>query len=505
MPSIFSTSTASIFGRPRSSARKAALQRCWPAAASPLRFSESFEQNGDLVLRHACRLSLEGVVSKLRDGPYRSGRHKDWMKSKCSERQELVVGGYVPSTTSSKAIGSLVLGYHEDDALIHAGRVGTGFSARVAEDLYRRLEAIRGPAPFEKRLAGEAGRGVRYVQPKLVAEVEVRGWTADHHLRHASFRGLREDKPASDVVRESAGTTADTRPRSSARLTHPDRLYWPDAGVTKAGLADYYAEVWRRMAPFIVARPLALLRCPGGVGGQSFFQKHPWKGMSRSIRQVPDPQASTEEPMLAIDDLDGLVGLVQAGVLEIHPWGAPLASLEQPDMIIMDLDPGEDVAWASVIAAAVEVQGRLAALGLTGFVKTSGGKGLHVVAPLRPEADWSTVKAFTKTLADAMAADSPGHYVATATKSRRRGKIFVDYLRNGRGSTAVAPYSTRARPGAPVSMPLAWDELDRNLGPAYFTVANAPPRLAHLDTDPWADFRRAAAPLPTGKAGRRGG
>ena len=205
--------------------------------------------------------------------------------------------------------------------------------------------------------------------------------------------------------------------------------------------------------------------------------------------------------MLAIDDLDGLIGLVQAGVLEIHPWGAPIATLEQPDMLIMDLDPGEDVAWAAVIEAAGEVRDRLDRAGLASFVKTSGGKGLHVVAPLKPAADWAAVKAFTKKIAVGMAADSPDRYVATMTKSKRRGKIFVDYLRNGRGSTAVAAYSTRARPGAPVSMPLGWDELDQGVGPAHFTVANTPSRLAHLDVDPWGDFRRAAAPLPSSRAG----
>jgi bifunctional non-homologous end joining protein LigD len=487
-------------------ARKEALGRLLARSAGRLRLSESFEEDGDLILRHACRLSLEGVVSKLREGVYRSGRVKDWVKSKCSERQELVVGGYVPSTTSKKAIGSLVLGYHEDGRLVHAGRVGTGFSAKVATDLYRRLEAIRGPSPFEERLAGEAGRGVRYVQPELVAEIELRGWTADRNLRHASFRGLREDKPASEIVRERAQDITAIKPSaspSSIRLTHPDRLYWPDAGVTKAGLRDYYAEVWRRMAPFVVARPLALVRCPGGIAGPCFFQKHAWKGLSRSVRLVPDPQAASEEPMLVIDDQDGLTALVQAGVLEIHPWGAPIATLEQPDMIVMDLDPGEAVTWPLVIAAAIEVRDRLAEQGLTAFVKTSGGKGLHVVAPLRPAAEWPAVKAFTKKLAAGMAADSPGRYLATATRSKRRGKIFVDYRRNGRGATAVAPYSTRARPGAAVSMPVTWDELDETIGPDWFTVMNAPSRLAHQEADPWGDFRDAAAPLPGAGPRRR--
>jgi len=486
-------------------ARKAALQQLFAGAPGSLRFNEHFEQDGGLVLRHACRLSLEGLVSKQRDAPYRSGRGKDWVKSKCSERQEFVIGGYVPSTTSSKAVGSLVLGYYEDGRLVHVGRVGTGFTATVAEDLLARLERLRIPeSPFAERLTADEARKVRYVRPELVAEVEFRTWTADRHLRHAVFRGLREDRPAEEVGRENAAQDG-KRPAAhvpAVKLTHPDRLYWPESGVTKAGLADYYAEMWRWIAPFVAARPLSLLRCPGGISGECFFQKHAWQGLSRSIRLVPDPQDRAGEKMLVIDDLDELYGLVQGGVLEIHPWGSSLAALEQPDMIVFDLDPGEGVTWADVIAAATEVRERIGKVGLTGFVKTTGGKGLHVVVPLKPRAGWDEVKAFAKGVADAMAADAPDRFVAVATKAKRRGRIFVDYLRNGRGATAVAPYSTRARPGASVSMPLGWDELRPELGPAYFTIANAPTRLSNLRSDPWAAFAKAAAPLTAPRKGR---
>ena len=484
--------------------RKDILAKLVAGAQGPLRFSDHFDQDGGLVLRHACRLSLEGVVSKQRSAPYRSGRSKDWLKSKCAHRQEFVVAGYVPSTTSTKAIGSLVLGYYEDGGLQHVGRVGTGFTTAMAEDLHRRLDPLRtASSPFAEKLTAEAARQVRYVRPELVAEVEFRSWTADDNLRHASFRGLREDKPAVEVVREGQPEPAAAKPKSSVKLTHPDRIYWPDAGVTKEGMADYYSQVWRRMAPFVVARPLALLRCPGGIADQCFFQKHIWKGASRSLRVVRDPKDEAGESILVIDDLDGLIGLVQAGALEIHPWGAQLADLEHPDMIVMDLDPGEGVAWDAVIAAAIEVRDRLTASGLACFVKTSGGKGLHVVAPLTPKSGWEDTKAFTKKVAESMAADSPDRYVAVTTKSRRRGKILVDYLRNGRGATAVAPYSTRARAGAPVSMPLAWDDLNDGIGPAYFTVANTPSRLANLAADPWAEFRKAAAPLPSDSRRRR--
>lgn len=486
-------------------ARKALLEQIVAGAPKTIRYSGHFEEDGALVLRHACRLSLEGVVSKLRDAPYRPGRGRSWVKSKCSARQEFVIAGYVPSTTSRKAIGSLVLGVYEDGSLHHVGRVGTGYTAAVAETLFKKLARIRVlSSPFGARLNAEEARHVCYVRPDLVAEVEFRAWTADGHLRHASFRGLREDKPANEIVREApkAAAMAAKTPQRVVRLTHPDRLYWPNEGVTKEGLADYYVDVWRFMAPFVVGRPLALVRCPNGIAGEKFFQKHAWKGLSPDIVLVKDPNEPAEQPLISIRDLDGLLGLVQAAVLEIHPWGSTVADLERPDMIIIDLDPGEDTPWRATIAAADEARQRLKNAGLAAFVKTSGGKGLHVVAPLKAKAPWSAVKAFTKSMAEAMAADSPDLYVATIAKSKRRGKILVDYLRNQRGATAVGAYSTRARPGAAVSMPLAWSELNPAVGAAYFTVENAPKRLASLARDPWDGFRAAAAPLEEQKPHR---
>ncbi|MGB5084943.1 MAG: DNA ligase D [Methylocystis silviterrae] len=485
--------------------RKRLLERLLGADnGDKLRLSRHFEDSGAVVLAHACRLGLEGVVSKLRDSPYRSGRVKSWIKAKCFARQEFVVAGYTPSTVSRRAIGALVLGVYQNGVLCHVGRVGTGFTADMAHELFTKLDPMRASSnPFGARLSTDAARHVRYVRPELVAEVEFRGWTGDQNLRHASFRGLREDKDARDVVREKAPSaeraTAARAEQSAVRLTHPDRLYWPDQGVTKQGLADYYADIWRYIAPFIVNRPLALLRCPNGVEGEKFFQKHAWKGIDPNIVLIDDPKGE-EEPLLSIKDLDGLIALVQSGALEIHPWGSTASDWERPDVIIMDLDPGEQVAWESVIAAAEETRDRLQALGLAAFVKTSGGKGLHVVAPVKPKAEWPEVKAFTKSIADAMAKDSPDKYVATITKSKRRGKILVDYLRNQRGATAVAPYSTRARPGAAVSMPLAWDELSPAIGPDYFTIAKTLARLESLQSDPWGDFRQAAAPIETPKA-----
>lgn len=478
--------------------RKTELARLLADAPSVLRYSEHFDEDGEMILRHACRLSLEGVISKLRNGRYRPGRGRDWIKSKCAERQEFVVAGYMPSSTSDKAIGSLVLGHYDGSDLVHAGRVGTGFSRKVAEDLHAKLEPLaREKSPFAATLSAEARRNVRFVEPRLVAEVEFRSWTGDGVLRHASFRGLREDKAAETITREDSGSKKDggALPRWTVKLTHPDRIYWKDAGVTKQGLAEYYSEAWRFMAPHVVHRPLALLRCPGGVGGQCFFQKHAWKGMNGKILTLHDQKDKSGEPILGIDGFDGLIGLVQGGVLEIHPWQAPFDDLEKPDQMVMDLDPGEGVTWDEIMAAALEVRDRMEAEGLACFLKTSGGKGLHLVSPLEPCAGWEEVKGFAKRIADEMSADSPERYVATVSKAKRKGKILIDYLRNGRGATAVAPYSTRARDGAPVSMPIGWEELGPDIGPAHFTVMNAAARLSNLAADPWAQFRKAAAPL----------
>ncbi|MBX4898471.1 DNA ligase D [Rhizobium bangladeshense] len=477
--------------------RKELLESLLPGDHDKLRYSGHFNESGGLVLDHACRLSLEGVISKLRDSKYTSGRKGDWIKSKCSHRQEFVIGGYVPSTSMKNAIGSLAMGYYQGGELKHVGRVGTGYTAATAQMLYEKLSRLtQNENSFDDKLTSEERRGLIYVKPQLVGEVEFRAWSADGNLRHAAFRGLREDKPAKDVTRETEKTMAPPLPKSAVTLTHPDRIYWPDDGVTKEGLANYYAQVWRFMAPYVVNRPLALLRLPDGISGrQRFFQKHAWKGMNPHIEEITDPKDKQGEKLLRITDFDGIVALVQSAALEIHPWGTTTNNWERPDMITMDLDPDDEVEWKDVIAAAYQLKERFEAEGLAAFVKTSGGKGLHVVTPLTPKAGWVEVKAFAKWLADSMSADHPDRYLATATKAKRKGRIFIDYLRNGRGNTAVAPYSTRARPGAAVSMPLEWSELTPDVGPAYFTVDNTPTRLDALPRDPWDGFFAAAKPL----------
>lgn len=478
--------------------RKAVLEKVMADAPPVLRFSSHFLDDGARVLEHACRLGLEGIISKLGDAPYRSGRSKGWLKSKCSLRQEFVIAGYVPSTAYQRAVGSLVLGVYDDGTLIHVGRVGTGFSATIAAELYKRLEDLKTTtSPFAEKLSPVQAESVRYCKPTIVAEVEFAAWTVDGNVRHASFRGLRDDKPAKDVARETGSATvkaAEPRGRN-VKLTHPERLYWPEEGVTKEGLANYYTDVWPFISPFIVNRPLALLRCPEGIAGQSFFQKHGWKGMANEIGLFHDPQDDPDEKLITINSLGGLLGLVQGAALEIHPWGATVKDIERPDIIIMDLDPGENVAWSDIIRAALDVKARLEAAGLVAFVKTSGGKGLHVCSPIKPPADWVRTKAFTKGIAEAMKNHDPTRFVSTVSKPQRRGKILVDYLRNGRGATAVAPYSTRARPGAAVSMPIAWEELNDLGGPAHFTVLNVMNRLSRMKNDPWANFRASAATI----------
>jgi bifunctional non-homologous end joining protein LigD len=480
--------------------RKALLQRIVGAlpATAPIRFSEHLEEDGPRILEHTCRLGLEGIVSKRTDLPYHPGRGEHWLKSKCVLRQEFVLLGYIASTATKSAVGALLVGYYADGRLVYAGRVGTGFSAAQARSLRDELEKINAPKPsLRNSLPAGAEKGVRWAAPRLVCEVEYRGWTDDGLIRQSSFKGLREDMPAEDVILEAQPQIS--KPRGAhdlagVHLTHPERILWEGTGVTKQGLAEFYAEIADWILPHVVGRVLSLVRSPSGVGEQSFFAKHAWNGLGDAIRRV---DIGGKEPMLAIDDLAGLIGLVQAGVVEIHPWGSTVDHPERPDRLIFDLDPGDDVAWDAVIAAALAVRDRLEALGLRSFVKTSGGKGLHVVLPVEPTVAWDDAKAFTRSIAEALAKDHPDRYVATMSKKARRGRIFVDYFRNGEGATAVAAYSTRARPQASVSTPLGWDELSGGVRADHFTIDNLRQRLDVLKDDPWADFFRLRQKLPS--------
>ena len=480
-------------------------------ARGPLRLSESLSESGNTLLRHACKMGLEGIVSKLADAPYHSGRGHDWIKTKCSGRQEFVVAGMVPSTADARAVGALVLGFHDGGRLHYAGRTGTGFTHQVARSLFKKLKAIETPlAPFEAVPAEERGaRKPLWVEPKVVVEVDFRGWTHGDRIRQGSFQGVREDKAAKDVMREKAAAatsrTASVKREpvkkkndvsvAGVRLTHPDRVYWEDAGVTKHDLAEFYVQIWKWMRPHLVGRPISLVRCPEGASGQCFFQKHARAGIpTEHLHLVPEKG----DKIISVDDIDGVIALVQGGVLEIHTRGTTIDQRENADRLVFDLDPGPGTGWKDVIAAANDVRKRLEGIKLKSFVKTSGGKGLHVVLPIAPT-PWEQVKVFTKTVAEAMEADEPDRYVATATKSKRNKRIFVDYLRNSREATAIAPYSTRARAGAPVSVPVDWSELNSLKSADQYTVQNLVQRLSRLRTDPWASIGRIKQSLPKRK------
>jgi len=476
--------------------RKAALAKIIAAKEEDgrIRFSDHLPGDGTTIFRHASRLGLEGIVSKKLSSPYRSGRVTTWVKLKSIERKPFVVAGFVSSSVAKNAIGALVLGEYVDGKLVPSGHVGSGFSAAVAHELWQKLDPLRTQtAPLKDETA--VAKGAKWVKPELVAEIEYRNRTGTGILFHATFRDLVEGADPKEVVREKTAPTKGAPELAPAiKLTNPSRLLWPEQGITKQGLVDFYAEIADWILPHIVNRPLSLVRCPDGVDKQCFFQKHRWAGLGKAARDVP--VSNEKEPSLAIKDLTGLLEFVQASVLEVHPWGSRADHPERPDRATIDLDPGDDVPWEHMTDAALEVRSRLSDLGLQSFVKTTGGKGLHVVFPLTPKADWDTVKGFTQALAEQMAADRPDRYTANMAKRERHGRIYVDYLRNGMGATAVAAYSTRARPGAAVSTPLAWDELGPAIRGNHFTVENLPKRLAVLDVDPWEGILSLRQELP---------
>jgi bifunctional non-homologous end joining protein LigD len=485
--------------------RKRLLQELMaPVAKSArLRYSDHLSATGKEVLHQACQLALEGIVSKRAASPYRSGRGGDWVKSKCVARQEFVIGGFTEGRDARKgAIGALLLGWYEEEELRYAGRVGTGFSDKIARELRTRLLRLKTTQPPFAKLPPGARNGAIWVQPDLVCEVAFATWTRDGILRHASFQGLREDKPAKAIGREQsrkdpppAKTATSANRVAGIAITHPDRVVYPDIGITKLAMAQYYAAVADWILPEISHRPLSLLRCPEGIGGQCFFQKHFATGV-RSLDRVAIAERRGTGEYVVVRDQGDLIALVQEGIIEIHPWGARADDPEKPDRLVFDLDPAPEIAFSTVIEGARTVRGLLDQIGLVSFVKTTGGKGLHVVVPLRRKLDWPPIKAFARGMADTLVAANPGSFTANPLKRERKGKIFIDYLRNDRGSTAVAAYSLRARPGAPVAMPVAWDDLTRAFRPDRFTLATVPERLAARRVDPWRGIDDAARSLP---------
>ncbi len=473
-------------------------------AGETLRYGDHVVGRGEAFLRQAVAHGLEGIVSKRRDAPHRDGRHPDWRKVRCHERGEFVVGGFTDPGGSRAGLGALLLGAHDGGALRYVGRVGTGLSDAQLRELRRRLDALARPAsPFEP--FPDVPPRAHWTRPEVVCEVTFTNWTRDGRLRHPVFVGLREDKPAHEVVRERPPRAPVVKPRRSddtieiagVRLSHPDRALWPEVEVTKAELARYYAAVADWILPHVAGRPLAVVRGPRGHAGATFFQKHLAPGMPSSIRSVRITDEEGAKEHLVIDDAAGLVGLVQIDVLEIHVWGARADDVERPDRIVFDLDPDEELPWTVVVDAARAARLRLQHLGLDSMVKTTGGKGLHVVVPIAPRSAWPEVKGFARAVSADLARRLPEVFTINSAKAARRGKIYLDYLRNGRGATAVAPYSARARSGAPVAVPVAWRELGPRVRPAALTVRTVPGRLARLRADPWqglASMRQSITP-----------
>ncbi|MGR4866227.1 DNA ligase D [Caulobacter sp. LARHSG274] len=490
--------------------RKARLKATMGEDEPRLRFVDHFETAGDAVLLSACKLELEGIISKRLDAPYRSGRGETWTKAKCRAGHEVVIGGY---TTTGAAFRSLIAGVMRDGKLVHVGRIGTGFGRDKVARLLPRLKALETDrSPFEGQGAPRKAANVHWVKPQLVAEIEYAGFTGDGAIRQAAFKGLREDKPAAEVEAEvpAAAETAQLAaptPRKAAAtaktdsvvlgvvISKPDKALWPDAGDgtpgTKIELARYMAAVGDWMLPHVKGRLASIIRVPDGVGGETFFQRHAMRGMSALIEQVA--VRGDKQPYIRFGRVEALVAAAQIAAVEIHPWNCQPDDPEVAGRLVFDLDPAPGVTFEMVIEAAREIRDRLEDLGLVSFCKTTGGKGLHVVTPLSDKVPWDAAKAFAREVCARMAADSPDHYLITMSKKAREGRIFLDYLRNDRTSTAVAPLSARARPGATVSMPLTWSQVRAGLDPTRFTIRTAPDLIAKSPA--WADYFDAAKPL----------
>jgi bifunctional non-homologous end joining protein LigD len=468
-----------------------------------IRFSEHIEGNGEPFFAEACRAGLEGIVSKRRDQPYRAGRHGGWVKTKCVQRQEFVIGGFTDPEGMRAGIGALLIGYYEGGRLVFCGKVGTGFTHKLALELRARLERIEQKmCPFSPPPAGWLGRNAHWVTPDLVCEVVFTEWTTDGKIRHPSFQGLRADKNPKEITREKPVTIQSpvarafkARATTGARATvegveisHPDRILYPGLKLSKVDVARYYESIKEWIVPHVAGRPLTLVRCPEGISGECFFMKHSKVWAPKALRRVRIKEKTKLGEYLIADDISGIVSLAQMGVLEIHTWNSIFEDVERPNRLVFDLDPGDDVEWSAVIRGARMVRDTFTALKLESFVKTTGGRGLHVVVPLTPHADWKECLDFSRALSERFEQAHPELYTTAFAKAGRSRKILIDYLRNNRTNTSIAAYSTRAREGAPVSVPLTWEELRVSLDPRSFTVRTLPKRLARLNVDPWAGY-----------------
>ncbi len=487
--------------------RKARLEKLLARQDARLRYVEHFTSGGDAVLLSACRMNLEGIVSKRGDAPYASGRGDGWTKAKCRAGHEVVIGGW--STTAGK-FRSLLVGVNRGHHLIYVGRVGTGYSAAKVKQLMPSLKAVAADkSPFTGANAPRHEQGVHWLKPALVAEIQFAGWTGDGMVRQAAFKGLRTDKPAREVKAETPKASkklAEPRAKKAASkgvvmnipISHPDKALWPDAGdgkpVTKLELAEYYEAAGDWMMPHIEGRPCSIVRAPDGISGdQRFFQRHASPGQSNLFKSVK--VSGDRKPYLQFDRKEALVAVAQMGGLELHPWNCAPGKPDRPGRFVFDLDPSTDLDFDDVVAAAKELKDRLENLGLATFVKTTGGKGLHVVTPFDAAASigWPEAKAIAREICVRMAADSPDKYLVNMSKAKRTGKIFLDYLRNDRMATAVAPLSPRARDGAAVSMPLEWSQIKKGLDPKKYTVRTAPALIARSKA--WKDYDKGTRPL----------
>jgi len=484
--------------------RKARLKRIvarQAAHSGHIKYVDHLSEPGDAVLKSACNLNLEGIISKRAKARYESGRSESWHKSKCRGGQEVVIGGWSGDQSNLRA---LIVGVYRGDHLVHTGKVGTGFNARNSAGLLNKLNGLKSDrSPFGGKRAPRKGKDWTWVEPKLVAEIEFAGWTGEGNARQATFKALRADKPATEVRAEQPARVNEAtlpKPRGSrvaggsavvlgVVISKPDKPLWPAPdSYTKLDLAKYFEKIGPWMLEHLKGRPCSIIRAPEGINGERFFQRHEMKGMSNllSVAKVEGDR----KPYIQIDRVEGLIAAAQIAAVEYHPWNNQPAQPAIPGRLVFDLDPAPDVAFDRVIAAAKEMKERLEVLGLTAFCKTTGGKGLHVVAPLivaaRDELGWEEAKAFAQAVCSAMADDSPQKYLINMSKKLRAGKIFLDYLRNDRLSTAVAPLSPRLRPGAPVSMPLHWKQVRAGLDPQRFTIATVPALLAK--SKPWHDY-----------------
>jgi bifunctional non-homologous end joining protein LigD len=457
-----------------------------------IQYNDHILGQGSQIYQHACEIGLEGIISKQIHSAYIPKRTKQWLKLKCSRRQEFVIGGYSDPKSSRQHFGAILLGYYDEDhQLKYCGKVGTGFTDISLKELASTFKKYRQKeCPFVA-YPEKSTRHIHWLTPKLVGEVEYLETTKDGILRHPSFKGLRSDKDPDSITLElpkNVKVTMKDKPKQSVRFTNLNKVLYPELEITKADLANYYELAADWILPHIKNRPLTVVRCPEGIAKKCFYQRHSNDTVPSSVKAVAIPGESSPEYFIYINNLEGLLGLVQMSVLEIHPWGSTIKHLSKPDRIIFDLDPAPDVPWKEVVATARLLHEFIDYLNLKNFVKTTGGKGLHIVVPILPTLEWDEVRAISKCIADLVVAINPDKYIATMSKAKRTGKIFIDYLRNARAATGIAPYSTRAKPTASIATPLSWDELTPRIKSDSYTLVNINKRLRALKTDPWEDF-----------------